>query len=104
MANAYYLGDRVKIQTSTPFTDVETDTATDPAVVRMKVRSPSGTSTTYTYGDDDDVERVAAGDYQMYVNASEVGDWYYRIEGESADGNYMGAFEGWFSVKATEFS
>lgn len=97
MTNEYDVGDRIKLSTSTAFAD-SAGTAFDPDVVRFKVRDPAGTTTTYVYGTDANVTKVATGDYECEVDVDTAGMWLYRIEGEQSSGENRGADEGRFVV------
>lgn len=96
----YDIGDSIKLYTTTPFTDKSTDTATDPDVVRFRVRKPDGTVTSYVYGTDAEVVRDGTGDYHMLVRpaAGEQGTWRWRIEAETSTGVAMAAEEALFDV------
>lgn len=50
----------------------------DPAGLTLDVISPSRVQATYTYGTDDELERVDAGDYYCEVIPNESGRWFYR--------------------------
>lgn len=75
---AYHLGQSVKLTVA--FTDADGASA-DPTAVVCKVQTPSGTTTTYTYGTDAALTKTATGAYQLIVAASESGLWVYRWEG-----------------------
>jgi len=94
----YDIGDAVKLYTSTPFTDQETSTPTDPDVVRFIVRQPDGTTTAYVYGTDTEVVRDGTGDYYMLVRPDAAGVWRWRVEGESSGGHALAAEESHFDV------
>lgn len=102
--NVYDIGDTVKIYTSTPFTDNDTDAAMDPNTVNFKVREPDGTTTTYEYGVDGEVVKNATGDYEMIVKPDSAGTWRYRIEGLNASGAAISAQEGSFEVNVQRVS
>lgn len=102
MTNKYDKGDRVVISTSTVFQDDE-GTAFDPDVVRFRVKPPGSAAVTYVYGTDSEVTKTATGDYTLTIDVETVGDWYYRIEGETSGGENRGADEGRFNVVASEF-
>jgi hypothetical protein len=76
--------------------------ATDPDTVLFKTRSPAGTETTYTYGDDDEVGRSAAGSYYADFEADEGGRWLYRWQGTSDDSSPFG-FESSVVVQKSDF-
>lgn len=74
--NTHDYGDLVRV--SAEFRDAETEALIDPTAVKLSVRNPSGTVTTYTYGDDDALLRTETGKYEQDVSADEAGRWYYR--------------------------
>ena len=75
-------------------------TVVDPTVVLFKVKSPAGTTTTYTYGTDVEVVRDSAGVYHVDVDGNAAGQWYYRVY---STGTGQAAEEGRFSVDGSEF-
>lgn len=53
--------------------------AQDPTTVKVAVETPSGTTTTYTYGTDAGVIKSGTGVYYIDVDTTgEPGVWYYR--------------------------
>lgn len=54
--------------------------AIDPDTVTFRFMSPTkATDTTYTYGTDQNITRVSAGNYRAtFTVGEEVGRWYYR--------------------------
>lgn len=97
-----YAGSTVRI-TGT-FLDQD-DTDTDPTVsVVFKIRSPSGTETTYTYGTDAELQRESTGDYTCDVRVTEGGRWLYRWEAQTTIGTtaYV-AGEGAIVVQRSDF-
>ena len=86
-ANTHDLGDLVRV--SAEFSDVATETALDPDVVKLSVRAPGIATVTYTYGVDAEVVKDSTGNYHADLNASVAGTWYYRWfstgEGQAAD-------------------
>ena len=102
--NTYDVGDTVKLYTSTPFTDNDTDEALDPDTVNFLVREPGGTTTTYVYGTDTEVVRNGTGDFEMIVRPDAAGVWRYRIEGLNASGDAISAQEGSFEVNVQRVS
>ena len=77
--NTYARG--TSVQVSVEFLDLS-KAAFDPATVICQIKTPAGTETTYTYGDDDELVRDSAGKYHLWVDAT--GD--LRIK-SSAPGN-----------------
>lgn len=102
--NEYDIGDTVKVYTSTPFTDQETGSAFDPDTVNFKIKTPSGTTTTYVHGTDAEVIQSSTGDYYMLVRPDAAGTWRYRIEGLDAAGDAHCAEEGAFTVHVQQVS
>ena len=96
--NTYEIGDRVRIRTSTPFQDAA-GTAFDPDVVTFEVRSPGGSTVSYVYGTDDEVTKIATGDYACDVDVEAAGGWYYHVRGETDEDQNRGADQGWFGVR-----
>lgn len=74
--NRYELGNTVRL--SVQFTDNTTSSSVDPSVVKLDVKDPDGTVTTYTYGDGDDMQRSGTGAYYVDVDVDTEGQWYYR--------------------------
>ncbi|MDL1909699.1 hypothetical protein FBQ81_03245 [Chloroflexi bacterium CFX6] len=54
---------------------------TDPTTVSAKVKSPSGTVTTYVYLTDAALVRDSAGAFHLDVVALLSGQWHFRFEG-----------------------
>jgi hypothetical protein len=73
--------------------------ATDPTTVTLKVRTPSGAVSTYTYAGGG-VTKDATGVYRRDVSATEPGRWLYRWEGT---GTAEAAEEGSFDVEMSAF-
>lgn len=71
----------------------------DPTTVTLKVKSPSGTVTTYTTPDAE-IVKVGTGTYQSDILLNASGDWWYRWEGSGA---VTAAREKRLSVRPTEF-
>lgn len=61
----------------------------DPPKVRYKRRVPAGTITTYVYGTDVQLVKVAVGEYYVLevfpLNTSYIGKWNIRFEGLESD-------------------
>lgn len=97
MVNAYDVGDLVRVQGS--FTNAA-GAAVDPSVVTTKVKTPAGVVTTYTYGVDAQLVKLATGIYYVDVSATTSGDWHYRF---SSTGDGQAAGENKFYVKESAF-
>lgn len=76
MANTHDKGDLVRC-TGT-FTDSDGD-AQDPTAVYFQVMTPANETTTYTYGEDDEVVKASTGIYYVDVDANAEGKWRYRF-------------------------
>ena len=72
----------------------------DPDVVRVKVMTPAGTVTTYTYGNGPDVVRDALGQYHLDVPLDKSGRWHWRWE---TDAPQTANAEGQISVAKSRF-
>lgn len=73
--NRYHLGDLVRVTAA--FTNTA-GTATDPDVVKLTYRDPSGTETTLLYGTDAALVKDSTGNYHVDIDANDDGVWYYR--------------------------
>ena len=69
--------------------------AADPGVLRLLVRDPSGTTTTYTYAADAEVVRSALGAFHADLQLAASGAWVYRWESDAPN---PGAAEGTVTV------
>ena len=90
---AYTVGDKIRV--SVTFT--VSSTATDPTIVTIKYKTPSGAATTWVYGTDIQVIKSSTGNYYADISATEGGLWPYRWEGT---GPAHGAEQGNFIVTA----
>lgn len=97
MATVFDIGDVIKLSAS--FTDDE-DVAIDSGQVRLKLKSPAGTTTTYTYGTDADLIKASTGNYYLEFAITAAGIWFYRWEGNTTN---LAAEEGSFFVRETSF-
>lgn len=52
--------------------------ATDPTTVTFKIKSPSGTVTTYIYATDAQLVKDSTGNYHVDWLFNESGDWWYE--------------------------
>lgn len=79
MANKYDQGDKVRVKATftDPFSD-PADQVTDPTTVKLSVKKPDGTRTTYTFGTDSEVEKVSTGVYRSDLTIDQDGEWLYR--------------------------
>lgn len=94
--NAYDIGDLVRCTG----TFAASGSNVNPAAVMFKVKKPSGTVVTYTYGTDAALVRDSTGVYHVDVDATEAGEWTYRFW---STGTGQAAAEGQFLVKLTLF-
>jgi hypothetical protein len=78
MANNYDLGDTVRV--AVEFIDVSTGADVDPGQVRVKIKDPQGTVSTFTHPTAE-IIRDATGRYRTDVFLSKVGPWLIRWEG-----------------------
>ena len=95
--NQYHKGDLVRLNAS--FRDENGD-AIDPSTVTFKVKTPAAVTTSYVYGTDSEVVKVATGDYKVEIIAAESGTYYYRIE---STGSGRAADESSFTVATSNF-
>lgn len=95
--NTYDVGDIVRLAGT--FKN-QSDAFVDPGGVRVKVKNPLGTSTTYVYGVDAGVMKDATGQYHLDIDADTEGTWYYRWEGLTSN---KGADEESFLVRDSQF-
>ena len=97
MANTHDLGDLVRV--TAEFRDPSTNAYIEPTIVKLSVKTPDGTVTTYVYDTDASMKRTDIGQYYSDLNANAAGRWYYRWwstgTGQAADENY-------FDVEAAE--
>lgn len=97
--NTHDYGDLVRL-TGT-FRDALTDALLDPTVVKVTIREPDGTTTTYQYGVDDEVVRSSLGVYYVEVPIDQIGMHHYRWYSTGVGQ----ASEQWkFNVQATEIT
>ena len=95
--NHYAAGNLIRV--SAAFTN-SGGSAVDPAAVLLKVRTPAGTVTTYTYGVDAGLVKASTGNYYYDVDASTRGEWTYRWY---STGSGQAAAEGAFTIEASTF-
>ena len=95
--NTYSKGDLVRV---TGVFKNAAGSAFDPATVRYKFKTPTGTVTTYIYGTDAQLVKDAVGNYHVDIDADMVGVYYDRWE---AVGTGKSAVEGGFTVSESQF-
>lgn len=96
MANTYDIGDEIRLTGVFTVSGV----ATDPTVVRCKVRAPGGAVTTSLYGTDAALVKDATGTYHLDLTLTLTGTYYYRWEGTGAA---QAAEETAFNVRPSVF-
>src|SRR5512146_976275 len=82
MADTYDKGDGCRI--SVAFTGADAVTLLDPNTVVLKIKAPSGTVTTYTYGVDAALVKDSVGNYHFDLELTAKGLWWYRWVGSGA--------------------
>lgn len=94
--NSYPIGDPIHL--TVQFNDAS-GPATDPSTITAKIRAPSGTITTQTYGDGV-LQRSGTGAYYLDVITTSSGVWSYRFIGA---GLLVAASEAEFFVQYSDF-
>lgn len=74
----YNIGDVVSLEGA--FTN-QSGNAVDPGQVGFKIKSPTGTITTYTYPADAQIIRDSTGNYHVNWEPDRAGIWVWRFEG-----------------------
>ena len=98
MARTFPKGNIVRCTAS--FRDVTSGSAVDPTVVKFKIETPAGAAIEYTYGDGDQVQQSAVGEYYSDVDINAEGIWHFRF---ASTGTGQAAEEDSFSVPKTKF-
>ncbi len=80
LAPVYALGQVIELRAT--ITDLDGNPL-DPPIIRLLVKDPSGTETTYTYKESNAIWRDGTGRYRAAVELHEPGYWYYRWEASS---------------------
>jgi hypothetical protein len=75
-ANTHDLGDLCRV--TAEFTNVVTEAALDPTVVKLSFKDPSDNVTTWIYGTDAEIVKDSTGNYHADIDCDEAGTWYYR--------------------------
>lgn len=98
MANEpWYIGDRPAV--TAYFTD-GAGAAADPDALTVKVKTPAGAITTWTYPASPQIVRAGVGQYTFRFDLTLAGIWCYRVE---ATGALMVAREGTVPVERSNF-
>lgn len=93
-----YVGDTVRLAINWQNEDgTDLDPSTD---VALTTRSPTGTETTYTYGDSE-ITRETTGDYYYEITPNYSGRWFYKWEATGVGTNKV--IEGSFVVQSSPF-
>lgn len=85
------------------FTNTSTEAAFDPTTVTFKLISPCGAVSTYVYGTDTEVTKLAVGEYQAAVTPDRPGRWHYQWVLTSGTPTVTTISEGRFLVQDTPF-
>jgi len=93
--NAYDIGDSVRLKATFTVSEVNTD----PTTITLKVKTPSGVTTSYTYAGGQ-VTKQETGIYYKDINLDDDGMWYYRWEGT---GTVIASEEHSLKVDPSEF-
>lgn len=73
----------------------------DPTGLTLKIKTPVGVTTTYTYGVDNALTRDKTGEYHLHYSPALEGRYFYRYTGT---GTNAGAGEGYFDVGQSQFN
>ena len=88
MSDNYLIGETARISVS--ISDV-VNVAADPGALRLKVKAPSGTVTTYIYGTSGELVQDSVGHYHADILLDAAGNWAWRWE---TDAPNAGAAQG----------
>ena len=100
---AFYPGENyvnAPLRLTATFQD-DSGAAVDPDTVVIRTYSPSGVATTYTLGEDDEVQMLEAGYYSADITHDEAGRWHFRWQ--STGTGETAVQEGDFLVQASAF-
>lgn len=92
----YTLDQVVKLKAT--FTDTVTDALVDPTAIALRIRTPAGVTTEYTYALAQ-ITRESQGVYYKLVTLNQCGKWQYRW---ISSGTGAGAAEDNMVVNVTE--
>jgi len=98
MATEFDVGDQVRLSVS--FKDAS-NVAADPTGVVLKIMNPWREPTTYTFGDDPELEKDSTGNYHADIVVDLAGYWAFRFEGS---GVLVAVKEASFTVLKSQFS
>src|SRR5678815_1619261 len=106
MANCYDIGDVVILKNGTFLNGA--GVAVDPPIIKVEVRDATGAQTTYEYGVDTELERLATGAYRLTIAPDIPGKWRYKWIAEDTTNPVTaalkGAEESAFQVKWSPFA
>lgn len=74
---------RLRVEFRTPKTAVPANVLIDPVTVTLVIREPSGTSTTYLYGDSS-IDKDGVGLYSFPLSLDSDGTYHWRWEGANS--------------------
>jgi len=93
-----YVGDTVRLAVNWQNEDgTDLDPSTD---VTLKVRTPLGVITTYTYSDAE-ISKASSGDYYYEITTDQSGRWHYRWAASGSGTNKV--VQGSFVVQTSAF-
>jgi len=95
IVNTYDINDLIRLGATFTVDNVNTD----PTEVTLKVKDPTGTTTTYLYSLAE-VTKSATGVYHKDITLTDTGIYYYRFEGSGA---VVSADENSLIVERSEF-
>lgn len=95
MADSFIVGDVAYI--SLALSDLSGAPA-DPGALRLRVKAPDGTLSTYTYGGGPQIVRDGTGIYHAEVALDAAGAWHFRWESDAPN---PGAAEGALVARAS---
>lgn len=92
----YDIGDSIRL--SVNFSNSQNFDSVDPLFVELKLKSPSGNVTTYSYPSN--INKESIGNYYYDIQINESGRYWYWWRGT---GTYSSVVEGSFFVKKSQF-
>lgn len=93
MSDPYIIGEAARISVS--IADL-LNVPADPGALRLKVKAPGGTVTTYTYGASGELVKDSVGHYHADILLDAAGSWAWRWESDAPN---AGVSEGVASVR-----
>lgn len=92
----FFIGEVVRVKAY--FRNYETKVLVDPSTVTIKVVEPDKTISTFVYGTDAELTKVASGIYSLEFPTTQSGVHFYRVE---STGTGQSAMESHFEVAPT---